>query len=377
MSSSNSQALINGRLPPIGFWSYSRQDDQLSTGMLSRLRALLMNEIQQQFGRERIQLFQDVSAIPHGAQWEHEIRNALGNSSFFIPIVTPNFIQSEWCSTEVLEFLERERQLLEAHPGLPRHCLLFPLHLIDIAGVEPHDQRVLAALQERQWFDFTAFRHRSPDDVAVRQALSEFAGSIRKVLQTKLGSGDDAAASAAPPVAREVPSVPVQGPGPEPAKPAASKRTMPGVIAVGVAIAVLLGVLIYSQAGRAPGPPAEETGAGQAADKAEANETKEPRSLATAQGPGVSVEPAAYRWLIGGWGYGNCTSIVNIAQAPAGIGIGWGSGAPTVERVTAASETVAETPSYRFVRDQDGVQWYSGDQMLIRLVPCPNGQETP
>ena len=37
------------------------------------------------------------------------IREALNRSTFFIPILTPNFIQSEFCLTEVEIFLEREK----------------------------------------------------------------------------------------------------------------------------------------------------------------------------------------------------------------------------------------------------------------------------
>src|SRR5437868_12324058 len=99
------------RLPPVGFWSYARQDDELSDGRLTRLRVLLAQELQQQYGRERVQLFQDMNAIAHGSDWESEIHKALDQSTFFIPILTPNFIQSEWCCREVALFLEREAQL--------------------------------------------------------------------------------------------------------------------------------------------------------------------------------------------------------------------------------------------------------------------------
>lgn len=174
------------RLPPIGFWSYSRQDDELSKGKLSNLRSLLMSEIQQQYGRERIQLFQDVSAIPHGAEWEYEIRKSLYNATFFIPIITPNFIQSEWCSAEVMIFLEREQDLSSTYPELPRRSRIFPLQLIDITGVDPFNPDVLTALELRQSFDFRALRHRNLDDETVRHALADFATSIRKVLQIRV-----------------------------------------------------------------------------------------------------------------------------------------------------------------------------------------------
>lgn len=176
------------RLPPIGFWSYSRQDDELSKARLSNLRSLLMAEIQQQYGRDRVQLFQDVSAIPHGAEWEREIRTSLGNSTFFIPIVTPNFLQSEWCCREVMIFFEREEQLFEIYPDLTRRRRIFPLQLIDITGIEPADERVLEGLEKLQWFDFRELRHSSQDHESVHRALSKFAASIRDVLQVKVRS---------------------------------------------------------------------------------------------------------------------------------------------------------------------------------------------
>jgi hypothetical protein len=174
------------RLPPIGFWSYSRQDDELSKGRLSNLRGLLMSEIQQQYGRDRVQLFQDVSAIPHGAAWEREISSSLDNSTFFIPIITPNFIQSEWCCTEVRIFLKREQKLFSDYPDLRRRSRIFPLQLIDITGIDAHDQLVLSALEQLQWFDFRRMRHRNLDDETVQHALSEFAASIRDLLQLKV-----------------------------------------------------------------------------------------------------------------------------------------------------------------------------------------------
>ena len=184
------------RLPPIGFWSYARQDDELSFGKLSSLRSLLIHELQQQYGREPIQLFQDASTIPHGSDWEREIQKAIDLSVFFIPIITPNFIQSEWCAREVELFLEREQRLFARHPGLSERSRIFPILFIDIDDADAENPEALAALQKLQWFDFRRFRHRSYEEAAVREALSELAGTIRALLKTRLTTP---AATAAPP----------------------------------------------------------------------------------------------------------------------------------------------------------------------------------
>jgi hypothetical protein len=56
------------------------------------LRRLLADELQLKIGREpQVHIFQNVAAIPHGADWHKEIHKALSDASFFIPIVTPAF----------------------------------------------------------------------------------------------------------------------------------------------------------------------------------------------------------------------------------------------------------------------------------------------
>src|SRR5271169_6196978 len=73
----------------VGFFSYSRRDDEHSGGALSRLRARIYDELRLQIGRD-VRLWQDTAAIPHGTLWEDELKRAIAESAFFIPIVTPS-----------------------------------------------------------------------------------------------------------------------------------------------------------------------------------------------------------------------------------------------------------------------------------------------
>jgi hypothetical protein len=106
------------RLKPIGFWSYARQDDEASERKLSDLRGLLERELQQSYGRDPIKLWQDVAAIPPGAEWEKAIDDAIAQSTYLIPIITPAFVESEFCCREVEKFLAREAEINAAHPEL-------------------------------------------------------------------------------------------------------------------------------------------------------------------------------------------------------------------------------------------------------------------
>ncbi|MGB8631581.1 MAG: toll/interleukin-1 receptor domain-containing protein, partial [Xanthobacteraceae bacterium] len=91
----------------VGFFSYSRRDDEHSLGALSRLRARIQSELRLQMGRD-FRLWQDTAAIPEGALWENEIKRAISESVFFIPIVTPSAVGSAQCRFEFKAFLERE-----------------------------------------------------------------------------------------------------------------------------------------------------------------------------------------------------------------------------------------------------------------------------
>jgi len=167
-------------LKPIGFWSYTSSDDKSSRGRLSQLRRLLADELQLLIGRnQQVHVWQDVAAIPHGTDWLKEIHKALDQTSFFIPIVTPAFLESEMCCQEVLRFHQRQQDL-------GRDDLIFPFHYIDIADIqdhEVHDPAVLALLKSRQRIDFSPLRHRSPESEDVATSLNVLAKAIRAALR--------------------------------------------------------------------------------------------------------------------------------------------------------------------------------------------------
>ncbi|WP_267360261.1 MULTISPECIES: toll/interleukin-1 receptor domain-containing protein [unclassified Methylobacterium] len=180
-------------LTPTGFWSYTTSDESAARGKLSQLRALLTSELQQQVGREpKVNIFQDVAAIPPGGEWETQIRTAIGTSSFLIPIVTPAFLQSEWCCREVSLFRQREAEL-----GV--RCLVFPLHYVNtdhIDGDDPsqcHDAEILAFLKTRQWTDFRAFRLQNQEGENVAVLLEGLARGLLKALRD--GGGKQGRAS--------------------------------------------------------------------------------------------------------------------------------------------------------------------------------------
>ncbi len=188
-----------GRLSPIGFWSYARTDETASNGKLSSLRARLQAELQQQYGRDQVRIFQDVAAIAPGDGWERELRDAIENSTFLVPIITPGFLESQWCCQEVMLFLEREKVLNAAHQQLDGRSRIFPIHYIDTATAEPFDADVLPALMTRQWLDFRDLRFSPDGDPALQKTLAKLATGMNELLQIRVDLPDAPPAPPPPP----------------------------------------------------------------------------------------------------------------------------------------------------------------------------------
>jgi TIR domain len=163
----------------VGFFSYSRGDDEYAGGALSRLRARILNELRLQLGRD-VRLWQDTSAIPHGALWGDEIKQAIAESAFFIPIVTPSAVASSHCRTEFELFQAREVELR-------RKDLIFPVLYIKVPALGIDDQRrqndVLETIHARQYADWTKIRQRDIASFEVGQQIETYCQDIVGALQ--------------------------------------------------------------------------------------------------------------------------------------------------------------------------------------------------
>jgi hypothetical protein len=171
------------KLPEItGFFSYAREDDESLRGSLSALRDGIQRELSAQLGRPKktFRLWQDQQAIAPGTLWESQIKNAVSQSVFFIPIVTPRLVNSQYCKFEFDAFLAREE-------ALGRADLVFPILYISVPALEDEAQwrndPVLSAIGKRQYVDWQRLRHRDIDETAVREAIERFCRKIVEALQ--------------------------------------------------------------------------------------------------------------------------------------------------------------------------------------------------
>jgi hypothetical protein len=166
----------------IGFFSYSREDDEDSQGALSALRDRIQRELRGQLGRsmKTFRLWQDKEAIAAGKLWEDEIKNAVGQAVFFIPIITPTVIKSPYCKFELESFLAREAEL-------GRNDLVFPILYITVPELDDSASQkndpVLSIIARRQYLDWREFRHRDVHSPDVLTVVERFSATIRDSLR--------------------------------------------------------------------------------------------------------------------------------------------------------------------------------------------------
>jgi uncharacterized membrane protein HdeD (DUF308 family) len=174
----------------IGFFSYSREDDADSHGSLSALRSRIQGELRGLLGRtaKTFRLWQDKEAIPSGTLWQSEIKNAVEQAVFFIPIITPTVIASPHCHFELNSFLTREADL-------GRDDLVFPILYIDVPALESSERRdrdaVLSLIARRQYVDWRELRYLDVNSTEVRRAVARFCADIRDALQRRYSSPEE------------------------------------------------------------------------------------------------------------------------------------------------------------------------------------------
>ncbi len=174
----------------VGFFSYSREDDADSHGALSALRTRIQGELRGQLGRtaKTFRLWQDKEAIPSGTLWETEITNAVAQSVFFIPIITPTVVASPYCRFELDSFLAREA-------ALGRSDLVFPILYIRVPSLEDSARQqsdpIISIIAKRQYVDWREFRHLDINSTEVKKAVEQFSAHVCDALRRSWLSPDE------------------------------------------------------------------------------------------------------------------------------------------------------------------------------------------
>jgi hypothetical protein len=152
---------------PAAFISYVQADDQHDGGYVTDLRKRLMAEVRVQTGEEFV-IFQDRDDILWGQRWKRTIDNSLDSTTLLIAILTPSFLKSEACRSEVTRFLEREAQL-------GRDDLILSVYYVDTPQLGDPTDPIARELMSRQYFDWRDLRFEPFSDPRIRKQIAKLA----------------------------------------------------------------------------------------------------------------------------------------------------------------------------------------------------------
>lgn len=155
----------------VGFWSYVREDDE---GDHERIRALA-DDLRQQYRiqtAEKLELFVDRESIEWGEAWKKRIDTAIAGTTFFIPIITPSYLQSPECRRELLKFVREAERL-----GLTQ--LLMSVYWVTVPALDSNpdesDDEAIRFLAKYNWQDLRDERLEERDSSAYRKAVAALA----------------------------------------------------------------------------------------------------------------------------------------------------------------------------------------------------------
>jgi hypothetical protein len=129
----------------VGFWSYTHEDDKLDGGAILKLADLISEEYDLISG-EPLQLFVDRKDIAWGEEWHQRIDEALSQTTFFIPIVTPRYFNRPECRRELLEFTAKAKSL-----GVEE--LVLPILYVDVKNFSSENPDEAVALVARMQYE--------------------------------------------------------------------------------------------------------------------------------------------------------------------------------------------------------------------------------
>lgn len=157
-----------------GFWSYAHADDKRTKGKVLRLA----NEIGDAFSLltgEEVDIFVDRNSLDWGDVWRKRIDQALQETTFFIPIVTPSFFLRQECRNELLKFDGYAK-------SLGAEELLLPILFVDVEDLdEDSADEAKALIASTQYVDWRELRMADENSERYLQSVNALAERLVEI----------------------------------------------------------------------------------------------------------------------------------------------------------------------------------------------------
>ncbi|MEI6436730.1 MAG: toll/interleukin-1 receptor domain-containing protein, partial [Bacteroidota bacterium] len=159
------------------FISYSRKDNL--TYRVTELKEKIEAEYFG-FAKEELQCFFDKDEIKGMDDWEHRLLQGLKNSHLLLLILSPNYLSSQFCEKEIIEYLKYEYSRATQGDGVAQ-IYFMEIPGLDEPGFQAEAKAWLEKISRRQRFDFRpCFNEgeKSLKETEVRERLEELKISL-------------------------------------------------------------------------------------------------------------------------------------------------------------------------------------------------------
>lgn len=157
-----------------GFWGYAHLDDTADGGRVTRLAEKIRLEYQALTTHE-LEIFVDRTSLSWGEQWRVRIHDSLQATTFYIPIITPNFIDSVECRKEFLTFVNTAKSL-----GVEEYILAIRYISVPDLTEESTDE-IKALVAATQFEDWEKLRFEDEDGAKYRRAVNKLAMRLKEL----------------------------------------------------------------------------------------------------------------------------------------------------------------------------------------------------
>lgn len=145
-------------------------------GAIRRVAEHVQDEYGVITGGLELNLFLDNMKLKWGDKWRDRIREAVDNSTFFIPIITPRYFKSEECRRELLGFADQAQEM-------GREALIMPLYFVEVPELEAGNSNdpMIKLVADSQMKDWRTLRFLDFNTQPYRLALNELATRLAAV----------------------------------------------------------------------------------------------------------------------------------------------------------------------------------------------------
>jgi len=159
---------------PAGFWSYSHEDNEHDGQAILRLAARIEAEFSLVTG-ETLTLFVDRKKISWGDEWRRRIGTALAETTFFIPVITPQYFKRQECRNELLSFVGQAQSLGAIE-------LVMPILYVEVPGLtEDSTDEACALVARMQYVDWRELRLCAEDSAEYRKGVNGLALRLAEI----------------------------------------------------------------------------------------------------------------------------------------------------------------------------------------------------